>query len=204
MTVASFSALAIVTAAVLYLMALVFHTLEWALARNVEATVTESVAADGKGGVALLDKPSVAPVPPRRADVFARMGFNLTILAAVVDLMGIVARGIAAHRAPWGNMYEFVTTAAVVTNSYMLPHGARCAAMPRATMPIRSTTAARMVRLNPIRAKTSALRGGTGATEGLSSSATPPLPSAATDSVTVASTLRASAHSRVWNTSAIR
>jgi len=59
MTVASFSALAIVTAAVLYLMALVFHTLEWALARNVEATVTESVAADGKGGVALLDKPSV-------------------------------------------------------------------------------------------------------------------------------------------------
>src|SRR5665811_1273908 len=83
MTVASFSALAIVTAAVLYLMALVFHTLEWALARNVEATVTESVAADGKGGVALLDKPSVAPVPPRKADVFARMGFNLTILAAV-------------------------------------------------------------------------------------------------------------------------
>jgi len=114
MTVASFSALAIVTAAVLYLMALVFHTLEWALARNVEATVTESVAADGKGGVALLDKPSVEPVPPRKADVFARMGFNLTVLAAVVDLMGIVARGIAAHRAPWGNMYEFVTTAAVV------------------------------------------------------------------------------------------
>ena len=39
MTVASFSALAIVTAAVLYLLALSLHALEWALARDRKSVV---------------------------------------------------------------------------------------------------------------------------------------------------------------------
>jgi cytochrome c-type biogenesis protein CcsB len=113
MTVASFSALAIVTAAVLYLLAMSLHTLEWALARHVEAA-TESVASGAARGVALLDKPSDEAVRPRRADMYGRMGLSITVLAAVVNLAGIITRGIAAHRAPWGNMYEFITTAAVV------------------------------------------------------------------------------------------
>src|SRR5674476_775754 len=102
MTVASFSALAIVTAAVLYLLALVFHTLEWAMARNVEAAVTESVAADGKGGVALLDKPSVEPVPPRKAVVLAALYFlgvwkwGLRWLGLPVTLLGAILNGLAA------------------------------------------------------------------------------------------------------------
>ena len=113
MTVASFSALAVVTAAVLYLLALSLHALEWAMARHVEVS-TASVAAGAKGGVAVLDKPSDTAVRPAKADLYGRMGFSLTILAAAVNVAGIVARGIAAHRAPWGNMYEFITTAAVV------------------------------------------------------------------------------------------
>jgi cytochrome c-type biogenesis protein CcsB len=112
MTVASFSALAIVTAAVLNLLAMSLHTLEWALARNVEVAV--AVAPGGKGGVAVLDKPADSAVPSRKADLYGRMGFNVTVLAAVVNLAGIIARGVAANRAPWGNMYEFITTAAVV------------------------------------------------------------------------------------------
>ncbi|MHB1009608.1 MAG: c-type cytochrome biogenesis protein CcsB [Propionibacteriaceae bacterium] len=113
MTVASFSALAVVTAAVLYLLALSLHALEWAMARHVEVS-TASVATGTKGGVAVLDKPSDTAVRPEKADMYGRMGFSLTILAAAVNVAGIVARGIAAHRAPWGNMYEFITTAAVV------------------------------------------------------------------------------------------
>ncbi len=112
MTVASFSALAVVTAAVLYLLALSLHALEWAMARHVE--VAAAAVPVGGGGVALLDQASDAGVRPAKADMYGRMGFSLTILAAAVNVAGIVARGIAAHRAPWGNMYEFITTAAVV------------------------------------------------------------------------------------------
>ncbi len=121
MTVASFSALAIVTAAVLYLLALVLHALEWALARNVGAPVSESVAVGRTGGVAVLDKHSAELVAPTKVDMYGRMGFSIIVLAAVVNLAGIVSRGLAAHRAPWGNMYEFVTAAAfVVVTLYLV------------------------------------------------------------------------------------
>ncbi len=114
MTVANFSALAIVTAAVLYLLALVLHALEWAMARGVEATVSDSIPVGRTGGVALLDKPTAQPVPPTKVDMYGRMGFSIIVLGLVVNVAGVVARGIAAHRPPWGNMYEFVTMAAVV------------------------------------------------------------------------------------------
>ncbi|MGV8850133.1 MAG: c-type cytochrome biogenesis protein CcsB [Propionibacteriaceae bacterium] len=114
MTMASFSALAIVTAAVLYLLALVLHALEWALARNVESTVSESAAVGRTGGVGVLDKPWAQSEAPSKVDMFGRMGFSVTLIAAAVNLAGIVARGIAAQRPPWGNMYEFVTVAALV------------------------------------------------------------------------------------------
>ncbi len=45
----------------------------------------------------------------RRADAFARIGFNLLALCAVVLTAGVVCRGIAAERVPWSNMYEFAT-----------------------------------------------------------------------------------------------
>ena len=41
------------------------------------------------------------------ADVAGGIGGSLTTLAVVLLGGGIVARGLAAHRVPWGNMYEF-------------------------------------------------------------------------------------------------
>lgn len=82
---AYYSNLAIVTATVLYLVALVFHSLEWAAARD--------------GGVA-----------GAREGRFARMGLAVTLVAVVVHVLGVVLRGVAAGRAPWGNMYEFITS----------------------------------------------------------------------------------------------
>ena len=38
----------------------------------------------------------------------------LTVLATVILAAGVVARGMAAHRVPWGNMYEFCTTGALM------------------------------------------------------------------------------------------
>lgn len=82
---AYYSNLAMVTAAVLYLVALVFHSLEWAAARG-------------------------AGDPGRREEQFARLGLAVTLVAAVVHVLAVVLRGVAAERAPWGNMYEFITS----------------------------------------------------------------------------------------------
>jgi cytochrome c-type biogenesis protein CcsB len=44
----------------------------------------------------------------------ARIGVSISVLATLVLAAGVVSRGIAAHRVPWGNMYEFCTTGALV------------------------------------------------------------------------------------------
>ncbi len=47
---------------------------------------------------------------PRRGR--ARVAVSLTVLAAVIHGAAVITRGVAAHRVPWGNMYEFCTTGA--------------------------------------------------------------------------------------------
>ena len=84
---AYYSNLAMVTSAVLYLVALIVHSLEWALARG-SATNERSP----------------------REDLLGRLGLSVTMVAAAVHVFAVVMRGIAAQRAPWGNMYEFITS----------------------------------------------------------------------------------------------
>jgi cytochrome c-type biogenesis protein CcsB len=85
-----------------------------------ERVVTESVAAPavtagGSGSGAGAASATATPAEPgsvqRRA---AGIAISLTWLAFLVHLGGVVARGVAAHRAPWGNMYEFSISGAVV------------------------------------------------------------------------------------------
>ena len=44
----------------------------------------------------------------------ARIGVAVSVLGAIILAAGVISRGIAAHRVPWGNMYEFCTTGALV------------------------------------------------------------------------------------------
>lgn len=106
MTLTTFSALAIVTSAVLYLVAFLCHAAEWAFLRGVPVATDTADDHD----------------PARlRADQWGRYGISLTVLAALVHLAGVATRGIAAGRAPWGNMYEFVTAAlAFVVVAYLV------------------------------------------------------------------------------------
>ncbi len=56
-----------------------------------------------------------APVAPESSDRFsraARFGLVITLLGWLTHLATIVTRGFAAHRVPWGNMYEFSTIVA--------------------------------------------------------------------------------------------
>jgi cytochrome c-type biogenesis protein CcsB len=66
----------------------------------------------GAGGPPVtLPEETLTTVTPSRAGRFA---LALTGLGWLVHLSSIVARGFAAHRVPWGNMYEFSSCAAFV------------------------------------------------------------------------------------------
>ncbi|MDF1487756.1 c-type cytochrome biogenesis protein CcsB [Tessaracoccus caeni] len=95
MTVSELSDLAIVLATNGYLIAFVLHTVEWSRARGLGAERLE----DGSE-----DKVRIS------VDLFGRLALALTVVAFVAHLVGVVLRGVAAHRMPWGNMYEFSTT----------------------------------------------------------------------------------------------
>ncbi len=141
---AGYSNLAIVTSWVLFLVAMGFHGLEWAFAGRVRTARARSVVAPeyasvGPGAAAGADgaRADVAESGEEQerrraeesADRFARMGLAITVLAFAATLFGLLARGLAAGRAPWGNMYEFMLTAMVfIVGAYLVlafRHGQR-------------------------------------------------------------------------------
>ncbi len=84
---------AVSAAGVVYFLALLAYSAQWAARRG---------AASEEGSP--------------RAEVFGRFAFLLTVVAGGVHLLALVARGFAAdpNRVPWGNMYEFTLTATFV------------------------------------------------------------------------------------------
>lgn len=96
MSVAQLSSLAIVTATVVFLLAFLAHAAEWAAVRGVPVRPDHGDEHD---------------VSRQRSDMWARLGYFLLIIGALAQTVGDVARGIAAHRFPWGNMYEWTTAA---------------------------------------------------------------------------------------------
>lgn len=130
------SVTAVVTALVLFALTIVAFAAEWSFSSTAPAVSTAQqrpveVGAPGAGGrvggttTAVLERPagggpSVPSVPPvdggpRRARQAAAIGMNLTVLATLVLGAGVVLRGVAAHRVPWGNLYEFS-----ITGSFMV------------------------------------------------------------------------------------
>jgi cytochrome c-type biogenesis protein CcsB len=113
---------AVAVCAVAYFLALLAHLVEWAAARSVPARRAETVSAlaEEGGSVDVLDR---TEVDTARVERFARLGVVLTVVAAGVHLVAVVARGLASDpaRVPWGNMYEFTLTATLmVTLGYLL------------------------------------------------------------------------------------
>jgi cytochrome c-type biogenesis protein CcsB len=116
---------AVAAAGVVYFLALLAHLVEHAAARRVAEPVAVDATAGGRadGGVAVATAPE--PDRSRRRDLFGRLGVLLTLIAAGVHLLALVARGLAADpdRVPWGNMYEFTLSGTfVVTAIYLLLH----------------------------------------------------------------------------------
>jgi len=81
-------------------LAFVAYAAQWAFARNSMVRpepVKVPVGADGAAAEPETDRSYAA----------GGIGFSLTALAEVILLVGVVTRGLAAERVPWGNMYEF-------------------------------------------------------------------------------------------------
>lgn len=49
-----------------------------------------------------------------------RIGVAVSILGLAIHIGGVLTRGLAAGRVPWGNMYEFTTTGAMVVMAVFL------------------------------------------------------------------------------------
>jgi len=136
-----YSNLALVSSAVVYMLAMFAHAAEWAAARRLSVTepakreLVNVAAADNVRPELVVrpepfDKFRTAPVEghyqsgsasgpqdqaavSRRVEQFGRMGVALTIIGFLLSVAGVLTRALAAHRAPWGNMFEFTIMAMV-------------------------------------------------------------------------------------------
>ncbi len=64
-----------------------------------------------------------AATPPKnseRTQLLGAIGTSLTVLGFSLTALGALARGLAAGRVPWGNMYEFVLVCAVAAGAAYL------------------------------------------------------------------------------------
>ena len=96
MSLSEWSYTLMVYAAVVYLIAFALHSVEWSAARGLAAERAQDGVEDAKR---------------IRVDLFGRLGIGATLLAAGMHIVAVVLRGVAADRPPWGNMYEFITSA---------------------------------------------------------------------------------------------
>ncbi len=135
-TLATVSNNMLYSATVVYALALLAHVGEWAMAHRLPADAsalgqqeagalvrTRSGSSPVGGGTAA----SGAPQPggslvdgEERSDRYGRIGLSLTVLGLLLHLVGVVSRGLAADRVPWGSMYEFtITVSLAVAAAYV-------------------------------------------------------------------------------------
>ncbi|MET7393198.1 c-type cytochrome biogenesis protein CcsB [Dactylosporangium sp. NPDC005572] len=104
----------LVVTIVSYALAMLAYAVEYAFGgRSVVARVATRELV-GAGGPPVVDSVAVPAVPSSGARFAGVAGVGLTVLGFVAHLAAIVTRGVAAGRAPWGNMYEFVMMATLV------------------------------------------------------------------------------------------
>ena len=126
MTTADFAVIsdrAIMSAGIVYTLALLAHVVEWAssLSRSTGRGAEQQVpvAAGTAGATALDAEPPAGPArstqPSLRTETAGRIGVALTVVAVALHLVGVATRGFATDpvRVPWGNMYEFTLAGAL-------------------------------------------------------------------------------------------
>lgn len=126
-TLASYSELFMLIAALVYLVAFLFFSWDMATAsqsiRKLEAELQSDKAKElvGAGGPSVTER---TPAPQLVSDDMeytdsikrpaANIGVAIMTIATLAHAFAVVARTVAASRAPWGNLYEFMTSGALV------------------------------------------------------------------------------------------
>ena len=105
-TLARYSDWSYASAVAVYVLAMVFYLVEQAMTKTRRQT--RELAAVGGASDSAEDAPGTLVVTPSpRADRIGRMGFALNVLGVLLHAVAVITRGLATHRVPWGNMYEY-------------------------------------------------------------------------------------------------
>ena len=120
-TLARYSDLLFGTAITVYVLAMFLFL--WALGsariRRIQSTearqLVGAVAGGTSGSVPDLTKPGRLETAPKptSSEKLASMAYPVVIVGVIAHLASIVTRGFATDRAPWGNMYEFISLTCV-------------------------------------------------------------------------------------------
>jgi len=91
------------------------------------AAAADGTAAGAGGAAAGSAAPDAMPAPAvpalqaiRQAGPWVRTAMALAALAVAAHTAAVITRGLAVHRAPWGNMYEFVTALTCIAAIFFL------------------------------------------------------------------------------------
>ena len=100
------------SAILVYALAMLTYAAEAAARSRTPASGEARVPVRAGAGVSTPDPRAAGPArtAPRR---LGRVAVALTILGFALHAAAVTARGLAAGRAPWGNMYEFAAAAAL-------------------------------------------------------------------------------------------
>ncbi len=112
---AEYSDYAFRSALAVYLLSMALYAAEFAAGRTAPRVDLELVGVGGDPQAPTSSRSTHEVAAPRsRADRFGRMAVALTILGVLLHAGSVLARGLAAQRWPWGNMYEFSSTICLV------------------------------------------------------------------------------------------
>ena len=117
-TLARYSDWLYTTAAAIYVVALMFTLIEQGFGAKarlaMERRREKARELVGAGGPPIEDV-QASQREVGRPERIGRMGAALLVLGALLQLSAIVLRGLAVHRAPWGNMYEYGMAVTFIT-----------------------------------------------------------------------------------------
>ncbi|MFW0786016.1 c-type cytochrome biogenesis protein CcsB [Gordonia sp. CPCC 206044] len=111
-TLARYSDLLFGTAITIYVLAMVLFLAALSGARSRKLAAAEQLVMAGGSSVAVADRaPGVIEEAPRRSfgERLGNMAYPVVIVGFAAHIASIVLRGVATDRAPWGNMYEFIS-----------------------------------------------------------------------------------------------
>ena len=108
-----------------YLIAMVCYAGEYAFGRRSRvgrAAVRPAEAKQLVGAGAPVTPPvvvdeQVPPVKRDRGELVGLIAVGINVLAVLLHLGGLVTRGVAADRMPWGNMYEYILSTTFIASA---------------------------------------------------------------------------------------